>query len=122
MLWAEALTRAQAYRQSRDLQTAAVGAIEQIGADAAAVPALGVASAKEPRIAESAANALARLGPAAAAAKPELQQLLQRNDHGGKDIKTRLARSAAEKALVAIDSSPAEIVQGLLNVSDQAPQ
>ncbi len=95
--------QAHYYRQSRDLQGAAVRAVSLIGADLTALPALRLALKEEPSIAESAANAIAQLGPAAALAAADLRLLSQRNDYGGKDIKTRAARLAAENALASVE-------------------
>ena len=95
--------QAHYYRQSRDLQAAAVRAVSLIGADLTALPALRLALKEEPLIAESAANAIAQLGPSAAMAAADLRLLSQRNDHRGKDIKTRAARLAAENALASVE-------------------
>ncbi|XZE53724.1 hypothetical protein SH139x_005491 [Planctomycetaceae bacterium SH139] len=89
----------RAFRASRDLQGAAVRAIEAVGADKSSIDVLTAALSQEPQIAEPAARALGTLGPAAASALKDLEKLAARNDHGGKDIKTRLAREAAAEAI-----------------------
>ncbi len=92
----------RAFRESRDTTDAAIRAILAIGANESAVPVLINCLAMEPRIAAVAAEALTDVGPAAASAFQALNELTNRDDHGGHDIKTRLAREAASKAIIAI--------------------
>lgn len=94
--------RGLAFRQSREIQEAAIRAIAAVGPNESAIAVLTKTLGKEPGIAKFAASALATLGTRAASALPELEKLQARNDHGGKDVKTRLAREAAEKAIAAI--------------------
>ena len=100
-----AANNGSAFRASRDTTGSAVRAIAAVGADPAALSVLTKCLAMEPNIAEAAAKAIADLGSIAAPAIPALQQLLNRDDHGGKDVKTRLAREAAQRAIGIIDQS-----------------
>lgn len=95
-------TNPEAARDSRDKTYAAGRAINAVGPDVSAVETLRKLLAMEASIATQAAEALAQLESDAAAAIPELKQLLNRDDHGGRDIKTRKARDAAERALTRI--------------------
>jgi hypothetical protein len=94
----------RAYRESRDRTHAAVRAIAAVGADPSAIGVLIDCLAMEPQIASTAADALAKLGPAACVALPALQALSARNDHGGHDVKTRTAKDAAKNAILAIQA------------------
>lgn len=98
----DASNNAPAFRASRDVTEGAVRAIAAIGADASAISVLTNCLEMEASIAAVAAKALANLGSAAATALPALQTLRNRDDHGGKDIKTRVAREAAADAIAAI--------------------
>lgn len=95
-------TNPKAARDSRDKTYAAGRAINAVGPDVSAVETLRKLLAMEASIATQAAEALAQLESEATAAIPELKQLLNRDDHGGRDIKTRKARDAAERALTRI--------------------
>lgn len=95
----------QEFRESRDLAGAAIRAIAVLGPDASTVPALTGGLAMEPQIAAVAADTLARVGAKAASAIPALEELKNRDDHGGHDVKTRLAREAALKAINALKST-----------------
>lgn len=95
-------TNPEAARDSRDKTYAAGRAINAVGPDVSAVETLRKLLAMEASIATQAAEALAQLESEATAAIPELKQLLNRDDHGGRDIKTRKARDAAERALIRI--------------------
>lgn len=99
--------RGRAFRAGRDQQGAAIRAIAAIGPDKSALAVLTAALTLEPQIAAPAAEALAKLGPQAISALPELEKLAARDDHSGRDLKTRSARKAAEKAIAAIKSPPA---------------
>jgi hypothetical protein len=93
---------AHLFRDSRDVAAAAVGAMAEVGADESAVPVLIDCLGMEPNIAEKAAEALEGLGPRASSALAALRELQNRDDHGGRDVKTKLARDAAAKAIQAI--------------------
>lgn len=93
---------AREFRESRDSVDACVRAVASVGADESAVPALIDCLEMEANIAEAAAEALRQVGPRAQAALPALRKLQNRDDYTGKDIKTRIAREAAAKAILAI--------------------
>jgi HEAT repeat protein len=97
----------RAARESRDKTYAAARAINAIGPNENAVDTLRKLLAMEALIATQAAEALAQLESKATAAIPELKQLLNRDDHGGRDVKTKIARDSAEKALGRIARSVA---------------
>ena len=101
----------QEFRESRDLAGAAIRAIAALGPDESAVPALTGGLAMEPQIAAVAADTLARLGTKAASALPALEELKNRDDHGGHDVKTRLAREAALSAINALKSNSEDVTQ-----------
>jgi len=92
----------KAARDSRDKTYAAGRAINAVGPDVSAAETLRKLLAMEASIATQAAEALAQLESEASAAIPELKQLMNRDDHSGRDIKTRKARDAAERALARI--------------------
>jgi hypothetical protein len=96
------------FRHSRNKTRAVVRAMAAVGVDMRALAVLSNALSMEASIAEPAAQALGTLGADAASALPLLKQLRDRDDHGGKDIKTRTAKIAAEKAIKAIERSTAE--------------
>lgn len=91
-------------RERRDVLQAAVRAIHAIGPDESSVSALIKCLDEDPTIASVAAGSLAQIGPSAASALPALKNLRNRDDHGGRDIKTRTARDAAAKAISALMS------------------
>lgn len=90
------------YQENRNTHGSVIRAIAAIGADASAIDILTSTLSMEPQIARFAAEALGSIGPAAATALPELEALYARDDHDGKDVKTRQAREAAGKAIAAI--------------------
>jgi hypothetical protein len=96
-----------AFRHSRDKHRAVVRAMAAVGVDSRAIPVLSNALSMEAAIAEPAAQALGTLGADATSALPLLKQLRDRDDHGGKDIKTRSAKIAAEAAIKAIERAQA---------------
>lgn len=96
------------FRHSRDKTQAVVRAMAAVGVDTRAVPVLSSALSMEASIAEPAAQALGTLGADGASVLPQLKQLRDRDDHGGKDIKTRTAKIAAEEAIKAIERATAE--------------
>ena len=93
------------YRESRDRTYAAIRAINSIGPDEIALSVLINALKMESNIAAHAAQALEQLGDKAVAAIPDLKRLSDRDDHGGKDVKTMAAKRAAENALLSIEKS-----------------
>jgi hypothetical protein len=100
-------SNSKAARDSRDKTHAAGRAINAVGPDVSAVEKLRKLLAMEASIATQAAEALAQLESEATAAIPELKQLLKRDDHGGRDVKTKIARDSAKKALDRIARSVA---------------
>lgn len=93
----------KAARDSRDRTYAAGRAINSVGPDVSAVDTLRKLLAMEASIATQAAEALSQLESKGSAAIPELRELMNRDDHGGRDVKTKIARDAAEKALAKIE-------------------
>ena len=102
---AMAPNNAKAARDSRDKIYAAVRAIDAVGPDEDAVATLITLLSMEAVIAASAADALAQLEGKATAAIPALKKLLERDDHGGRDLKSKIAKESAEKALAKIQAT-----------------
>lgn len=96
-------SNSKAARDSRDRTYAAARAIRAVGPDVSAVDTLRKLLAMEASIATQAAESLSQLESKGSAAIPELRELMNRDDHGGRDVKTKIARDAAEKALAKIE-------------------
>lgn len=96
-------SNSKAARASRDRTYAAARAIRAVGPDVSTVDTLRKLLAMEASIATQAAEALSQLESKGSVAIPELRELMNRDDHGGRDVKTKIARDAAEKALAKIE-------------------